>query len=959
MKPEKMSPERARRIEEIYHAALQRESAHRPAFLAEACGGDDALLKEVSSLIAAHERAGNFLEGSPDRIAAQMLDIEPAQSLVGRRIGRYEFRYLLGQGGMGQVYRARDTVLDREVAIKILPRHLSGNEDALARFKVEAKAVAALSHPNVLAIYDFGTEQGVTFAVMELLSGETLRSHLARSRLDWRKTVEYGLAFAEGLAAAHGKGIFHRDLKPENIFLTQDGQLKILDFGLARIKREAITQDALATASKELVTQPGVVMGTVGYMSPEQVRGDIAEAPSDVFSFGCVLYEMVTGRRAFARSTTQDTMAAILRDDAPPLEESGQIVPTPLAQLITRCLEKKSENRYSSASELIADLKAAGDTQKTERLPSRVGGGLRPAVWVGIISAVAIALLAAALWRRPASDPGSWPAHPLSLLPGNEDSPNLSPDGNFVAFSWSGSEKEGPGDIYIKAVGSEGLRQLTNTAFHENFPAWSPDGVQIAFVRAGQGVFVISQLGSAERKVSDSGSYVRWTPDNKSVVIRDSIGGGRFGVFQISLATLERRPIPLGTSVSVTRFDVSPDGKTLAFLGAPRPGVNDAYVVSMAGGEAERRTNQNAPAGGLIWTPDGRELILNSGYGYPLFLWRVPAFGSRPERGVPIAVSSPANSPTISRPASGGPARLAFLSVQADISLRLIDLNVPRPDGLIQAVQPLLDTTLVDYPGSFSQDANKIAFVSTRSGEPPPGLRFPNFVQEQMWVANRDGSGLRQLTRLDAPEKGAPAWSPDGKWIAFEVPIDGNTDIHIINTEGGEPRRLTTEPSTERFPGWSRDGSRIYFNSDRTGRSEIWKISAAGGAASQVTRNGGQEPIESVDGALIYYLQPGSDNLKQIPVAGGEETVVTKGLRPNHWAVTEMGIFFITRGEPGDALELYNPSDGKVTRYGRLPFQVSRVGSLGRFTVSRDGRWGLSLQTERWAMDLMLVDNFR
>jgi eukaryotic-like serine/threonine-protein kinase len=949
MTPAPMSPERVQRIEELYHAALERESAHRPAFLAQACGDDEALLKEVSSLVSAHERAGNFLEGSPDRIAAQMLDVEWAQSLAGRRIDRYELLSLLGQGGMGQVYRGRDTVLDREVAIKILPRHLSGSDEALARFKVEAKAVAALSHPNILAIYDFGTQQGVTFAVMELLAGETLRSHLERSTLDWRKAVEYGLAFAEGLAAAHARGIVHRDLKPANLFLTQDGQLKILDFGLARIQREERAPDDVATVSRENVTQTGVVMGTVGYMSPEQVRGEIAEAPSDIFSFGCVLYEMVTGRRAFARSTTQDTMAAILRDDAPPLEESGQIVPAALMQVITRCLEKSPADRYPSASELIAGLKAAVEPQKRRS----------PAVWVGVISTVLIAVLAVALWRRPASDPVSWPAQPLSLLPGNEDAPSLSPDGNFVAFSWSGSEKEGPADIYVKAVGNEGLRQLTNTPSHENFPAWSPDGAQIAFVRGGQGVFVMSQLGGAERKISDSGSYVRWTPDNRSLVIRAPSGGGRFGVFQISLDTLERRQIPLGNSGSVSRFDISPDGKTLAFLGSPRAGVTDAYVVAMAGGEAQRRTNQNAPAGGLIWTPDGRELILNSGYGYPLTLWRVPAFGAQPETGEPIVSSSPANSPTISRPASGQPARLAFLSLQADISLRLIDLNASRPGGLIQAVQPLLDTTLVDYPGSFSQDANKIAFISTRAGEQPAGRRFPGFIQEQLWVAGRDGSGLRQLTRLDAPEKGAPAWSPDGKWIVFEGPIDGNTDIYIINSEGGEPRRLTTEPSTERFPSWSHDGSTIYFNSNRTERNEIWKIPAAGGAASQVTRNGGLEPIESMDGTSIYYLQPGNADLKQVPVGGGEETVVAKGVRQNHWAVTEKGIFFITRGESVDTVDLYNPSDGKVTLYGRLPFQVSRVGSLGRFTVSRDGRWGLSLQTERWATDMMLVDNFR
>ena len=237
MKLEPMSPERWQRIEQLYHTALKSEAGRRAAFLAEACAGDEALQREVASLIAAHEEAGGFIEGSPDQVALHMLDAEGAQAMAGHQLGRYQLISLLGAGGMGRVFRARDTLLNREVAIKILQEHMAQDPEALARFKAEARAVATLSHPNILAIYDFGTEQGITFAVMELLAGETLRSCLARSALGWRKAVEYGITLADGLAAAHARGIIHRDLKPENIFLTEDGQVKILDFGLARIKR--------------------------------------------------------------------------------------------------------------------------------------------------------------------------------------------------------------------------------------------------------------------------------------------------------------------------------------------------------------------------------------------------------------------------------------------------------------------------------------------------------------------------------------------------------------------------------------------------------------------------------------------------------------------------------------------------------------------------------------------------
>src|SRR5881296_3227294 len=273
----------------------------------------------------------------------------------GTRLGPYEILAPLGAGGMGEVYRARDTRLDREVAIKVLPEHLAKDPQALARFEREAKAVAALSHPNILALYDVGAHQGVSYAVTELLEGETLRTRLAQSPIPWRKVVEIGTAVAEGLAAAHSKGIIHRDLKPENIFLTSDGRVKILDFGLARWKPKP---SAPADAAASTETEAGTVMGTVGYMSPEQIRGIAADAPSDIFSLGCVLYEMVTGRRAFARSTAPETMSAILNEDPSNLADSGKEIPPDLQWIIHHCLEKNAEQRFQSARDLAFALRA-------------------------------------------------------------------------------------------------------------------------------------------------------------------------------------------------------------------------------------------------------------------------------------------------------------------------------------------------------------------------------------------------------------------------------------------------------------------------------------------------------------------------------------------------------------------------------------------------------------------------
>jgi len=357
-----MNPDRWQKIDELLDQALELAAEHRASFLKEACADDEELRHEVESLLAAHERSGSFIETNPagGMVAAfskQYLQAPPP-SMAGKRLGHYELQALLGAGGMGEVYRARDPRLDRLVAIKVLPQHLSAHPEALARFEREAKAVAALSHPNILAIHDFGHEGGVTYAVMELLEGETLRARLESSLLSWREAVKITASVAEGLAAAHARGIIHRDIKPENIFLTADGLVKILDFGIARVKK-AVISNADTLISKGIGdTKPGTLMGTIGYMSPEQVRGEAAEAPSDFFSLGCVLMEALTGKRPFARQSAAETLAAILRDEPPSLSAVTQEIPPELERILLRCLEKTPEERFQSARDLAFDLRS-------------------------------------------------------------------------------------------------------------------------------------------------------------------------------------------------------------------------------------------------------------------------------------------------------------------------------------------------------------------------------------------------------------------------------------------------------------------------------------------------------------------------------------------------------------------------------------------------------------------------
>lgn len=439
-----MNPDAWSRAKELLADALEQPEEARQAFLIDHCD-DPELRAQVDALLRYASDAQ--IGGTRDRLnvveRALEADLELAgkdllspPTLIASTIPRYRVISLLGVGGMGEVYRARDLRLDRDVAIKILPKHLDANPQAVKRFEREAKAVAALSHPNILAIHDFAIEAGVCYAVMELLEGESLRTALQRSPLPWRRAVAIGVAVAEGLSAAHAKGIIHRDLKPENIFLTSDGQVKILDFGIARVKRSL----ERPRTDESVVTRPWAIMGTVGYMSPEQVRGEEAEATSDVFALGCVLYEMIAGQTPFARATATETMAAILRDEAPALarEDVGSVV----EQVIRRALGKSTGERFQTARDMCVALKMAVNAPE----PDIVVSGMppesrrhvslarltiaplaplraRPKIWIGAVTAIALlgitSWLSLGLLTEPALD--SVAVLPLVNASGNPD----------------------------------------------------------------------------------------------------------------------------------------------------------------------------------------------------------------------------------------------------------------------------------------------------------------------------------------------------------------------------------------------------------------------------------------------------------------------------------------------------------------------------------------------------------
>ena len=382
-----MKAERWQKIERLYHAALERDGDERASFLTEACSDDASLLREVERLLAANERADGFLDTPALELEAKNMAAEKAASSLGIRVGQmlgsYEVLSHLGAGGMGEVWRARDTRLDREVAIKVLPALLSGDADRLRRFGQEARATSALNHPNILTIYDIGEYEGVPFIVAEMLEGGELREQLKGGPLPIRRSVDLAHQIAQGLEAAHEKGIIHRDLKPENIFVTKSGRVKILDFGIAKLVAPESKEVDLEASTKILLTNPGMILGTVGYMSPEQVRGRDVDQRSDIFSFGVILYEMLTGQRAFRGDSAIEVMSAILKEEPPETALLNSKISPQLERIVRRCLEKQPEQRFQSASDLSFALDALSTPSGSQlnalaEMPARTGRAFVP-----------------------------------------------------------------------------------------------------------------------------------------------------------------------------------------------------------------------------------------------------------------------------------------------------------------------------------------------------------------------------------------------------------------------------------------------------------------------------------------------------------------------------------------------------------------------------------------------------
>src|SRR5499426_1490818 len=478
-----MDKQRWQQIETLYHAALERALVRRAAFLADACADDSGLLREVEELLRYDPTEGGVMQDNALAVAAQALEPNELsqtapQLFPGQGIGAYKILALLGRGGMGVVYRARDERLRREVAIKVLPASFAHDADRLRRFEQEAHATSALNHPNILTIHDIGAHEGAPYIVAELLEGKELRQQLEQGALPVRQALEYAQQITRGLAAAHEKGVVHRDLKPENLFITKDGRVKILDFGLAKLKPPQIDAADSQAPTQKKITDPGTVMGTVGYMSPEQVRGQEADHRSDIFSFGVILYEMLSGRRTFGGESSMEVMNAILKEEPQELGETNAKISPALEKIVRRCLEKKPERRFQTASDLGFALEALS-TPSGSRLASseeRTNRSLAlPREWIAWAGAAVLSLLTlgltwAYLTRQPTPDAR---VMKFSILPPEMSSFGqiaMSPDGRHLAFT---AATGGLVQLWVRALDDTEAKPLGGTQ-GATFPFWSP-----------------------------------------------------------------------------------------------------------------------------------------------------------------------------------------------------------------------------------------------------------------------------------------------------------------------------------------------------------------------------------------------------------------------------------------------------------------------------------------------------
>ena len=969
-----MTPERWQQVKELFHSALEVAPEQRATFLDKECGSRESLRREVESLLNAHERSGSFINSPAYVAAAELLAEDAAQLGAGERLGSYEVIRTLGHGGMGEVYLAIDKRLGRKVALKLLTSHLTKDRERLRRFEQEARTASSLNHPNILTIYEIGQEEGKRFIATEYIEGETLRQRMGGGRMKIDETLEIGNQIASALQAAHAAGIIHRDIKPENIMLREDSIVKVLDFGLAKLVNQDGFNSSAETGTR-VKTQSGMVMGTISYMSPEQARGLSVDVRTDIWSLGCVLYEMLAGRSPFEADTTSDTIVAILEKEPPPLAHVEPSVPEAFEWMVGKALVKDREDRYQTVREMHTDLKRLKQrldvATELERMKSsapaeartliineqasqpetktgetatnaagknagstvgaRLSGALRNrkrSVVLIISAVVVLGVLALVLTnffgRKLSTDSsqtavlpqtaGSLTTAKLTYSSGLDIYPTLSPDGNSVSYS---SNRDGNFEIYVKQLTPGGGEiQLTSDGQQNLEPAWSPDGTTIAYYSKNRGgIWLIPSLGGAARQLTEFGAHPAWSRDGSMIA------------FQSQAAT--------------TPGDYSVGPSTI-------------WIIPARGGAARQITQVGTTPGGHYapsWSPDGKRLLFISNNYSGSEIWAVSAQGSelkqitRGERRQGNAIYTPDG-------------QSIYYTAGVNTSTTGLWKQKMEPVTGEPVGEPVLAATVgaVYYRSlAISADGKKLVYslVSNTSNLWSVPVAQTTAEAAGAPVALTDDTSLRNNLAV---------FSPDGRKIAFTSWRGGtNSDVWVMDADGKNPVQLTTNPASDFVPSWFPDGTRIAYLSNRSGHYALWATTLPGGKDSLLADVGTDMDFGrmSPDGKWVVFnsSKAGATNLWKVAVSGGDPIQLTfdkESMGFPCWSPDGQWLAFKwTRGdssyagiipsaggtpmqltlEPGESWPYTWSPDGN-----RIVFAGLRNGYWNIYWVSRDGK---------------------
>ena len=846
----------------------------------------------------------------------------------GTRLGPYEIVEAVGSGGMGEVYRARDTRLNRDIALKLLPLAYADHPERLGRFEREAQAVAALNHPNIVTIHSVEQAGGQRFLTMEFIEGQTLAAVIKSKRPSLDDLLAIAVPLCDAVSAAHARGIVHRDIKPGNVMITAEGRVKVLDFGLAKLREDETAAEPITGPVGEQITRPLQVIGTVEYMSPEQAEGRPVDHRTDIFSLGVVLYEMATGRRPFEGDTPVSVMSSTRRDTPPAVTALNPEVPAELSRIIRRALAKDPQRRYQTAIDLRNDLEELKTDVEMGTLVSAVpaagvGRRNRRGQWLMGVAIVGVALAAVGLWRYgPARGKGRGSVDAtfsqLTTLSGWEADPSLSPDGRWVVYQ---GRQAGNWDVYLQSVPGEAPINLTaDSSDDDTQPAFSPDGEQIAFrsERGGGGLFVMGRTGGSVRRVIDGGYNPSWSADATMLVYAtEEVSYTPYSrstvshLWTVNVATGERRQL---SDVDAVQPAWSPNGQRIAFWAAPPPGSQrDIWTIAAAGGEPVRVTDDTAADWSPVWSPDGKYLYFASDRGGTQNLWRVRIDEASGH------VTGPAEAITSPSPYAGNPS----LSATGD---RLVYESWVGARNVVRAMFDPARGVVVDR-------AVPVTAVFGR-----------------YWTL--------------------PDVSPDGQWLAFQSTLS-EMDIFVSRSDGTGLRQLTKDPAMDRMPTWSPDGTRVAFYSNRGGGYNVWVVNADGSSLKQLTASpthGIEFPVWSPDGArmVVGQLRPTSKAMIIDTETAWDAQTPVELPRPD-WLDPKRGRFVVSGWSPnGRWLAGNSTSPGGVFRYDLETRTYERLSNFGqrpawladsrRLVFHADGKIYLLDAVTKASQELVVLD---